>query len=203
MAGTSGTILCAAAAAVLATAAPARAQPDQEPLSAAAVEDFFGRMEQDAVRMVRSGAFEELLDWVTDNIAEEATFAVSETFHAADRPKGFAVLFLDRRDVLAFTRSAVGMMSAMPDGALQDYSLEIQVTEVIPAGPDAATATTRIVESGSFVLSGGGAPGSAAAADAAPVEMTATAECSHLVRRDAVADRLLLGMTHCQADIRL
>src|SRR5690606_20920873 len=73
MAGTSGTILCAAAAAVLATAAPARAQPDQEPLSAAAVEDFFGRMEQDAVRMVRSGAFEELLDWVTDNIAEEAT----------------------------------------------------------------------------------------------------------------------------------
>ena len=101
------------------------------------------------------------------------------------------------------------MMSDLPKDAVQDYTLDIEVLDVKPIGPNAATMTTRLVESGKFVLSAASSAVAVQGADPtdrfprpALVEIRAEDLCDHLVRRSDDDGPLVLGLTACQVDVR-
>ncbi len=172
----------------------------QQDLSAQEVERFLESAEQDVTQAVQAGEYARLLDWTKGHLADAATFLLSQEFYVGDERKGFAVMSLDKQDMLRLGRVAVGVMSDMPAQAVQDYALDIEVIKVDPIGPNAAKATTRITESGKFALPG---EEDAQQPRPQPIEIEATAQCHHLIQRDRDADQLVMGMTACQARMRL
>lgn len=204
------TILGVAAAALLAAAGPATAQQEAQDLSREAVTSFVEKLEQDAEKLVRDGDYQRLTGWAKDNIADEARIFASEDINVGDRRKASIVVSLDKQDIVRLSGAMAGMMAGLPKDAVQDYALDIEVLDVKPIGPNAAIMTTRIVESGKFVLS---AASPAVANEAAgpegrsarpvPVEMRAEAECDHLVRRSGEERPLMLGLTACQVTVQL
>jgi hypothetical protein len=201
MTGFKGAFLCAAAAGVLLAAGQAGAQQARRDLSEQEVKGFFERMERDVTQAVRSGDPARVLGWVRDHVADGATFRVTQEIHAGDERKGFGVLALDKQDMLRFGRAALGAMSDPQGTGLRDYALDVEVMRVDPIGPNAATARTRFIESGRLGPAGGAGGQQRPGAEAARFEVTA--RCDHLIRRDASGDRLLIGMTMCEARTRL
>lgn len=180
--------------------APAQAQEGQQALSADEVRSFFESMGEDVTQAVRSGDYETLLDWTESRIADEATFVMSQELYVGEERKAFSVTSLDKQDMVRFGHIMMGMMSRMPNDALQDYELTVEVVEVHPIGPNAATATTRFTESGKFAMAGGEAAGQSSAE---PAQIEVTAECTHLLRRDEGSGDLMLGLSTCQARTNL
>lgn len=171
----------------------------QQDLSSQEVRGFFDGMEQEAVQAVRAGEYERLLDWTENRLAEGATFFLSQELYVGDERKGFTVTSLDKQDMLQLSRVALGILAGMQGQAVQDYALEIEVLEIDPVGPNAATATTRITESGRFALPSG----EGGQQDSPAMEFEATADCHHLIQRDRAAGQLVMGITNCQARTRL
>lgn len=205
-----GLFLSVIAAGFLIATGSVQAQQGQQDLSAQEVKDFLAAAEQDLTQAVRAGDYERLLDWTENNLAEGAIFSMSQEFYVGDERKGFAVTSLDKQDMLRLGRVAVGAMSGMPDRAVRDYALDIEVVNVDPIGPNAATVTTRIAESGKLALPRGAASGDTASAAAAEpaaggdsIEIEATARCIHLVQRGEAADQLMIGLTTCEARAHL
>lgn len=190
----------AAAAGLLLAAGHAHAQQDQQDLSAREVQSFFDGMEQEVVQAMRAGEYARLLDWTEDNLADGATFVLSQEIYVGDERKGFTVTSLDKQDMLQLSRVALGIMSEIQGQAVQDYALDIQVINVDPIGPNAATAATRITESGKLALPG---EEDAQQRRSPPTEVKATADCHHLIQRDRDAGQLVMGMTACEARTRL
>ncbi|MEO3431767.1 hypothetical protein [Inquilinus sp. CAU 1745] len=157
-------------------------------------------MGQDVTQAVRSGDYETLLDWTESRIADEATFAMSQELYVGEERKAFSVTSLDKQDMVRFGHIVLGMMSRMPDDAMQDYELTVEVLDVHPIGPNAATATTRFTESGRFAMTGGE---DAEQSSAEPARIEATAECTHLLRRDEGSGDLMLGLSACEARTNL
>lgn len=193
-------LVSAAMAGSLLAAGHAHAQQGQQDLSVQEVQSFFHSMEQEVMQAMRSGEYARLLDWTENALAEGATFFLSQEIYVGDERKGFAVTSLDKQDMLRLSRVAVGIVSEMQGQAVQDYALDIEVINVDPIGPNAATAATRITESGKLALPGEEDPQQPRLS---PIEIEATAECHHLIQRDRDAGELVMGMTSCEARTRL
>jgi hypothetical protein len=215
------TICLATAAGLLLAAGPVQAQQE---LAEEEIRAFFDTMDQTATEAVQSGSFESLLEWTQGHIAEEAHFAVSNELYAGEERKGFGVISLGKDDMMRFGRMAVGMLSGMQGQPIEDYSLEIEIGEITPFGPDAATVVVDYTESATFAApsgegeagalydaEGGGAENQSAEAGGSeaspaggqPVEITATAKCRHVVRRGETGGELALGLSTCEARTEL
>jgi hypothetical protein len=209
------TMALGTAACLLLASGPLQAQQD---LTEEDVRGFFDSARQDLSEAVQSGEFDRVLDWSRNNIADGATFSVSNEFYSGDERKGFAVASLDKQDMMRFGRAAVGMLSGMQDRPIEDYSLEIEVTDVQLVGPNAATVTARFTESGALALADehmaaasgreddlqtGSTGAEPQRASGQTLEFEAAAECSHLVYRGESEDQLRLGMSTCKAETRL
>src|SRR5690606_20140968 len=122
----------------------------------------------------------------------------SITIHSNGIRKGFADLMLTKDDLRRMTALYGAVMAQR---AIGDYSLEVTVTDVVPHGPGAATATAQWTERISINA------GQAEAGESQPgqppqtVTIEAVAECTHLLRRSEGA--LAFGLMTCNGDVRL
>lgn len=108
-----------------------------------------------------------------------------------DQPKGFAALTLDRDDMLRVGGVFAG---AFQQQGIDDYSLEVELDEVISHGPGAATAHVRWTET--LALAGG------QDSDAGQVTIEQVAECSHVIERTGGDDQLRIGLSTCIGEMR-
>ncbi|MCV0396251.1 MAG: hypothetical protein K5872_04245 [Rhizobiaceae bacterium] len=212
--------LMGATAGLLMTTGPLHAQ---EQLADEEVRGFFDTMQQIVTESVEAGEFDRLLDWTENHIADGATFAASNELYVGEDRKGFGVVSLDKEDMMRFGRMALGMMSGTDDQPIENYSLQIEVSEVAPAGPDAATVKVDYVESATFAVpetagardelqtSSTGADArepdtggdGTAQAGKSSVEFTATANCEHLVTRGKTGGELVIGLSTCEVRTEL
>lgn len=197
MTGANRTILGLAAAGVFIAAGPIQAQ-QQQSLSAEEVKSYLQSAEQELTQAVETGQYQKAIDWSERNIADGASFFVSEEFYVGEVRKSFTVASLNKQDMLQLGRIAVGIMSGMQGQPIENYALNIEVTDVQAIGPDAATVKTRISESGSFAMPGATGTGGQQR-DAKKIHVEATADCNHVIARAEQGERLQIGMTNCQA----
>lgn len=188
------------AASACAVAGAAEAQQQQN-LAESEVRSFFKSMEQEAVQAARAGDFKRLIEWTRNNVADEATFSVTNEVYRDDKRMGFAAMTLEKQDMLGFSRAVVGMMSGMDGQLLKDYSPEIEVADVTPIGPNSATVNTEFTETGTLSIPSERATTAAGstAGDAQALHLEATAQCSHLVHRGEDRNQLVIGLSTCQA----
>ncbi|MFC6487868.1 hypothetical protein [Nitratireductor sp. GCM10026969] len=219
-------IFLGTAAGLLIAGGPVQAQQAQN-LTEDEVRSFFDTMQQDVTEAVEAGDFERLVEWTQNRIAEEAVFSVSNEVYRDDERKSFAVVSLDKEDMVRLGHMAAGMLSGMQGQPLQDYSLEIQVRDVTPIGADAASVTAEFTESGTLTMPQHGAPDAAAVDESMQtgatgtepqqaetgdtaaqqqgrsVRIEANAECNHVVHRGETEDQLVIGLSTCQARTNL
>lgn len=181
----------AAGAAALAAAASVQAQAAQQELSEQAVKDFLDSAEQEMTQAIKAGEYQRVVDWTRQHVADDATFFVSGEIYVGDQRKGFAVLSLNKKDMLQASQVALGMLSGASGESVQDYFLDIEVVGFHALGAEAATVDTRITEKATLAPPGGG--------EGEPVQVTATADCSHVVQAGSAPDDLKLAMSACQA----
>ncbi len=218
------TLLGAVATAAMLTAGQPQAQTDQQQaLSEQDVRTFLAKVEQEATQAMTSGEYGRLMDWTRNNLADEATFSANTEVYVGDQRKSFSAVTLEKKDMLRLGNVMVAIISGMSGKAgkaVEDYSLEIAVADVTPVGPNAAMVATRITESGTLKLSAEGKSAAAGEqggdgqggqtqqqdgqqANARAVELEATADCKHLIRRDATGDRMVIGITTCNTRMQL
>ncbi len=185
------TLAATLAAALAAVAGHALAQ-DRSALSPDEVRSFFDRAEQDAVRIAGSNDFAGFETWLRDYVSDDARFDISAMLEVAGEPKGAFTLWLDMDDIVPIVRTSIGTMSH-PGMTIDDYALDIEVVEVVPLGPGAATARTAITETGTLAYAGK----SDADAAAMSIRIEAKAQCDHVVSRDG-SGNLRMGLSTCR-----
>ena len=84
------------------------------------------------------------------------------------------------------------------DREFDDYALEVTVTDVLPLGPDAATASVRWTGRISINPQKTGSASDQPGQHREPVTIEATADCTHLLRPSENA--LVLGLSTCKAE---
>lgn len=202
-------------------------------LSEQETRSFLDRVEQSVATAVNAQDYAQLIEWMDEYVSDGASFFVSEEIVVGDDRKSFSVATLNKNDMMRLGRIAVGFLSGMPGQSLENYSLDIEVSDVTQVAPGAVTTTARITETASIPVpasrtSGETAPGGQAQPPADPADQQAPAgqaqpeadaagqqpptgsfqiaseaQCNMLIRRDGGSDRLMIGMTNCQARTRL
>lgn len=209
-------------------ATPVAAQDGGDALTEEQVRSFFDSMEQEAMQAVQAGDFQRLIEWTGNHLTDDATFSLTNEVYRGDRRMGFSAVTLTRQDIMDVSRMAAGMLSGMSGKTVEDYSLQIEITGFTPVGTDAATVTASFTESGTLSLPSNGAAasqdsdenlqtgsvqretqqqtsdqaGTAAGGEAKSLKLSATAECTHLVRRGESGEEVLMGLSTCQATTR-
>lgn len=124
----------------------------QQELNFHEVRQYFQTIEQNISEWIQSGNLNRLRQWTMNNIADNAVLSGSRSIWGNDQHKIFMSATLTKQDLLALQRFA---LSSMPDLAnrLDNYSLDIQVTNIRPVGDSAAVVSTQISESGTLTSS--------------------------------------------------
>lgn len=186
-------------------------------LSEQETRSFLDQAEQSVTEAVNAQDYAQLIEWMNEYVSDGASFFVSEEIMVGDDRKSFAVATLNKNDMIRLGRIAVGFLSGMPGQSIDNYSLDIEVTDVSPVAPGAVTTTARITETASISVpargtsgasgSGGQAqPQANAAGQQSPTgsfQIASEAFCNILIRRDGGSDRPMIGMTNCQARTQL
>ncbi len=156
----SAALLLAAAGAQAQTQQPSQSQtPSQEQqLSEQEVQDFLDDAQESMTEAVNSGDFGKILEWTQNSIADGAVFNAGMELYAGDERKGFTSLTLTKDDMVRLGGISAGILSGLQRGAIEDYSLEIEMTDFTPIGPNAAMVRTEIVERGRLSLTGASSP---------------------------------------------
>jgi hypothetical protein len=204
--------LSAVAGALICGVAPVSAQ-QPEALSREEVTRFFDSVKQEVNKRVAAGDFDALIEWAHRIVADEAQFFTVLDTYAGDTRKSVSVSSLNKDEVTRLRQFVLGLM-AEPQGRgpeIERFSLDIDVRNVVPAGPDAATVTAFITRTATVSLPRGGAaagatgttqPAAATATEGRSITIEATANCHMLVRRGEQDRQLLLGLTACDATMR-
>lgn len=182
--------LAASLAAALLVPAPAYAQSQ---LTQQEAQAYFERFQRQATEIVRSGDFSRLTEWIERNFADDAQFQLSMNLIHDEERKGQVALTVDKDDMLRMGGLLAGVFQQQ---RMEDYSLEIELREVVPHGPDAATARTSWTES--FTVR---APQGEGAAEAEPLGVEGMAECVQLLQRDG--DHLIMGLMTCTGEVHI
>jgi hypothetical protein len=103
------------------------------------------RVEREINQMMQSGNVGRLRNWTQANIADNAVFSGTRRFSLREPSNAYASITLTKQDLLRLEQFA---LSSMPDitSQLEDYNLNIRVTDVQPIGDSAAMVKTRISE---------------------------------------------------------
>jgi hypothetical protein len=193
-----------ALAALLVFSAPAHAQ--QQEITEGDVRAYFEQLQQEAMDIVRKKEFERIDEVINRHIAEGAAFAVTGEMMKEGRRKTFMAATLEREDVMAMKHRAVGMMQGI---TIEDYTLDVAVSEVRAHGPGAATVKATWTDSGAIRPATLEAPDRAPPgpqdirqeAEARSLNFERTFECHHVIQREG--GQLKIGLTTCQGEVRL
>ena len=168
-----------------------QAQAEERAITQQDVEGYLEAIQQEAVEIVRDQDGRRMVEWIERNIAEGAVFQVSFNVVHGDQPKGFASLTLDRDDMLRVGGVFAG---AFQQQGIEDYSLQMELGQVIAHGSSAATVQVRWTET--LALASGKEPG------AGQVTIEQVADCSHIIERTGEDDRLRIGLSTCTGEMR-
>jgi len=215
-------LLAGSATLMLVTVTVGAHAQDQQ-LSEQEVEAFLEQTEQSMTQAVQNADFDKVLDWTENRIAEDANFSMALEIFAGDERKGFTSLSLSKEDLVKLGGISAGVLSGMKKDAIEDYSLEIEMTDFTPIGPNAAFVQTKMTERGRIAFppmassptqDEQGASTSAqqsGAADTQPrgqaggqaAEMEGTVQCSHIIQRSEGSQDLQMGLTNCKGEARI
>lgn len=214
-------LLAGSATLMLVTVTVGAHAQDQQ-LSEQEVEAFLEQTEQSMTQAVQNADFDKVLDWTENRIAEDANFSMALEIFAGDERKGFTSLSLSKEDLVKLGGISAGVLSGMKKDAIEDYSLEIEMTDFTPIGPNAAFVQTKMTERGRIAFpekdSGetAGAPDSASSAQSSTAdtrprgqaggqaaEMEGTVQCSHIIQRSEGSQDLQMGLTNCKGEARI
>jgi hypothetical protein len=156
--------------------------------------------------IVRKKEFERIDEVTNRHIAEGAVFAVAGEMMKEGRRKTFMAATLEREDVMAMKHRAVGMMQGV---TIEDYTLDVAVSEVRAHGAGAATVKATWTDSGVLRPATLEAPDRAPPgpqdirqeAEARSLTFERTFECHHVIQREG--EQLKIGLTTCQGEVRL
>lgn len=193
---------------LIVAATPLYAQ-DSDALTQDTVTAYFEEMAQDITEMVEADDIEGLVEWMQDAIAEEAHFFVSMDSYVGDERRSFTILSLSSQEATELGRMALGALSQTQgeQQIIEDFTLDFQIEQVTPAGPDAATVVARITETVTLAMLEGTAGAAEAEAQetesqADRLELETISDCHMLIRRDDAGDGLLIGLSACSTELR-
>jgi hypothetical protein len=196
-------ILTAIAAGFLLAGGVGLAQEEQN-LTEDEVRSLFETMGEEMTEAVRMDEFERVLELTEEHLADEAMIMASNEIFDGEERKSFIKLTLDKEDMLRLGQMMAGMMSGAQGQSVEDYLVEIEVTDVTLIGPNAAVVAAEYTESGTIMPPNGG-QGEVDAAEEAqgelaePRQIDSTSRCEHLVYQSEEEDRLLISLSACEA----
>jgi hypothetical protein len=219
-------ILAGSAALVLAAAGASAQTASQgaqdHALSEQEVQNFFRDTEQTITQAMKSGDFAAVQEWAAKHVAEDAAFSPTIEFFGGGERKGFTSLTLNKDDMMKVGGIVGGVLSGPNRQGIEDYSLEITMTDFKHIVPNAALVKTEIRERGRLafpdtpVAAAGGDKTRATAMKTAPAidtrpraqagsgaEMEGIARCVHVIQRSDQPSEfreLQMGLTTCQIE---
>jgi hypothetical protein len=169
-------------------------QAGEHVITSQEVEAYFQEVQDEATEIVRAGELHRIVEWIDQHFADGAVLQANMNIvHGEDR-KGFISMTLDKDDL-----TAVGGAFAGPFGQMdfEDFSLEVEVFDVVSHGPGAATVTTRWTERFALAMPPAGEGGETGAGTVAIEEVV---DCTQIVQRNG--ERLQLGLMTCTGEMR-
>jgi hypothetical protein len=169
-------------------------QAGEHEITSQEVEAYFQEVQEEATEIVSADELHRIVEWIDEHFADGAVLQANMNIvHGEDR-KGFLSMTLDKDDL-----TAVGGAFAGPFGQMdfEDFSLEVEVFEVIPHGPGAATVTTRWTERFTLALP---PMGEGAEPEAGSATIEEVVDCTQVVQRNG--ERLQMGLMTCTGDMR-
>jgi len=183
-------MMASAAMALFAFSGFAHAQA--EDISHDEVNAYLQELQEQLSEVARTGDFERLPDLTQRHVAENArVFLTGQALRDGDR-MAFSVLTMDKEDLLGFR----AMLGLLPEGALEEYALEIDVVELISHGPGAATVHSRWADSATIRP-----PATTGEVQPPEASFERTLDCHHVLQRED--ERLMFGLTHCEAEVNM
>lgn len=159
------------------------------------VEAYFQQVQEEATELVRADELHRLVEWIDEHFADGAVLQANMSIlHGEDR-KGFLSMTLDKVDLTALGGALAGPFGQM---GLEDFSIEVEVFDVISHGPGAATVTTRWIER--VTLSMPPAGQGDAEPEAGSVTIEEVVDCTQIVQRNG--ERLQMGLMTCTGQMR-
>jgi hypothetical protein len=169
-------------------------QAGEHEITTQEVEAYFQQVQEEATEIVRADELHRMVEWIDEHFAEGAVLQANMNIVHGDEHKGFLSMTLDRNDL-----AAVGGMFAGPFGQMgfEDFSLEVEVFDVIAHGPGAATVTTRWTERATLELP---PMGEGADTGTGSVTIEEVVDCTQIVQR--TGERLQMGLMTCTGELR-
>ena len=168
---------------------------DTEGLSTEDIRKYFQRICEEAEGLMRDYDPRLILEWTDTNLIEGACFQVDIRIQKDGAHTGSIAMTLAKEDIMQIG----GLFGTVAGkGVISDYSLQMNIREVVTHGADAATAKVTWHEH--VVVQ---APPNPETPSESRGRLTAEAEadCVHLVVREE--GHLALGMALCSGTVRL
>lgn len=168
-------------------------QAGEHEITSQEVEAYFQQVQDEATEIVRAGELHRIVAWIDEHFADDAVVQANMNIVAGEERKGFLSMTLDKDDL-----TIVGGTFAGPFGQMEfeDFSLEVEVFDVVSHGPGAATVTTRWTERFELAMPAG--EGGGTGAGSAAIEEVV--DCTQIVQRNG--ERLQLGLMLCTGEMR-
>ena len=168
----------------------------QQEITASEAEAYFQQVQRETMEIMRQKELGRIAGWIGQNIADGAVFQASmNIFHNGNR-KGFMDLSLLKEDLQRVGGVFAG--SFRPQD-VEDYSLDVVVSEVAPLGPGAAIAKVSWKERFTAKQPGSGSTQQPAQQESFTIE--SRADCSHLLQR-VEGGRMAMGLSTCSGEVR-
>lgn len=181
-------------------------------LSEDQVKSFFAQVQQQVTQLVRSHDNQAITQWQDRNVADSAHFKIASEVTTQGQPKMWSVIDLGKADI----EKMRPMMGEQMLRSIQNYALQIQVSQVTPHGPDAATATVTWTDTARMMMmppataTSGQAQStvgqatqsgqSGAQAGGQMIEVKRTYNCEQLVVREQ--GQLKIGLSTCTGSVQ-
>jgi hypothetical protein len=170
------------------------AQAGEHDITAQEVEAYFKEVAQEATEFMRAEELHRMIEWIDEHFADGAVLQASMNVVHGEERKGFLSFTLDKDDLTRWSGLMVGSLQHME---IEDFSVEVEVLDVVSHGPGAATATTRWTETLAIVPPQAG-EGAEPAGEA--LTMEEVVDCTQIVQRNG--ERLQMGLMTCTGEIR-
>jgi hypothetical protein len=160
-------------------------QAGEHEITSQEVEAYFQQIQDEATEIVRAGELHRIVEWIDEHFADDAVVQANMNIVAGEERKGFLSMTLDKDDL-----TVVGGAFAGPFGQMEfeDFSLEVEVFDVVSHGPGAATVTARWTERFELAMPAGSAA------------IEEVVDCTQIVQRNG--ERLQLGLMTCTGEMR-
>ncbi|TFL11500.1 hypothetical protein CSC67_16110 [Pusillimonas caeni] len=166
---------------------------DTQGLSAEDVRKYLQRICEEAEGLMRDYDPRMILEWTDTNVADGTCFQVDVRIQKDGAHTGSIAMTLEKEDILQLG----GMFGAAAGKeGIADYSLDMNLRDVVTHGTDAATAKVTWREH--IIVQ---APAREGQESRSRLTAEAEVDCVHLLVREE--GRLALGMTLCSGTIRL